>query len=114
IRPLPQARASIAFPLKTLHPGRYLLEIYIRLSRTKMRVGQQYPVVFSDTYNSLWSKASCLSTKNVTMTAGKRYWGRQANPEAERAGDAGASGARCEAWRGQTKGMVRWTCTQRL
>ncbi len=53
------------------------------------------------------------SANNFTMTVGKRYGGRQSNPEAERAGDAGAIGALGEDWQGQTKGMVRWTCTQR-
>ena len=33
------------------------------------------------------------SANNFTMTVGKRYGGRQSNPEAERAGDAGAIGA---------------------
>jgi len=38
----------MAYPLKTLHPGRYLLESYNRTIKTYFRVGQQYLGVFRD------------------------------------------------------------------
>src|SRR5262249_25273889 len=46
---MPQAQASIAFPVKTVYPGRYLLESSIRLLRTKRRVRQQYHGGLRDT-----------------------------------------------------------------